>query len=158
ANDGMPDCVSAYAVGTKVYVACGLLDSFAAVENGVIAVIDSTTDTLLTSVTMNFKNPYGFFVQTPASSTYLGDLLIPTVPSCSDYGTGCIERVSTGATTTVACGPTNSELAGFANKLAVGDANLYVAVDTYDASFGNPTGKLRSLDLATGALAASPLS
>ena len=158
ADDGQPDCMSAYAVGTKVYVACGLLDNFAAAENGKVAVIDSTTDTMTGSVTLNYRNPYGFFVQSPVDSTYVGDLLIATVPSFVDYATGCIERISTGATPTAACGLTNTELAGYANKLAIGDDALYLAVGTLDSSFSNPTGKLRAFDLGTGTLAASPLS
>ena len=92
-NDGMPECVSAYAVGTKVYVACGVLDSFAAVEPGKVAVIDTATDTMVASVSMNYANPYGFFVATPADSTYVGDLLIATAPSMTSYATGCIQRI-----------------------------------------------------------------
>jgi len=158
ANDGKPDCVSAFAVGTKVYVACGLLDSFTATENGKVAIIDSATDTLVGSVTLNYKNPYGFFIQAPADSTYVGDLLIATAPSFSDYATGCIERVSTGATPTAACGLTNAELAGFVNKLAIDDGKLYAAIGTYDSSFQNPTGKVRAFDLQAGTLAPSPIS
>lgn len=158
ADDGKPDCVSAYAVGTKVYVACGVLDNFAATEVGKIAVIDSATDTLITSVDMNYRNPYGFFVRAPESSTYTGDLLIGSAPSLTAYTAGCVERVSTGDTPTVGCGPTNQQLGGFVNKLAVGGDTLYLAVGTYDASFMNPTGAIRSVDLATGMLADAPLS
>jgi YVTN family beta-propeller protein len=160
ANDGMPECVSAIAVGTAVYVACGVLDSFASVEPGKVAIIDSTTDTLLETITLNYGNPYGFFVATPPASTYVGDLLIETAPSLTDYTTGCLERVSTATPHTAACGLSNTELAGFANKLAIDDTggNLYIAVGTYDASFSNPTGKLRSFDLHSGMLATQPLS
>src|SRR5262249_20911877 len=156
-SDGVPDCVSAYAVGTKVYVACGLLDHFTAIHNGKVAVIDSTTDTVLTTMEMNAKNPYGFFVRTPETSAYAGDLLIATAPSFTSYETGCIERVSTGSAPTVSCALTNQEAGGFVNKLAVGD-KLYLAVGTYDMSFQNPTGKLRAADMQTGGLAAEPLS
>ncbi|HEY5943955.1 MAG TPA: hypothetical protein VIV40_00615, partial [Kofleriaceae bacterium] len=152
-NDGKPDCVSAYAVGTKVYVACGVLDNFNAVEVGKVAVIDTATDTMVTSVAMNYKNPNGFFMRAPEGSTYGGDLLIPSVPSFTNYATGCIERVSTAATPTVGCGLTNQELGGFANKLAVADDGsiLYIAVDTYDANF-NQTGALKGFDLSSGML------
>jgi hypothetical protein len=84
--------------------------------------------------------------------------LLATVPSYSDYSSGCIERVSTGDPTTVGCGLTNQELAGFVNKLAVADDLLYVAVGTYDTSFDHPTGTVRSFDLASGTLAAEPIS
>jgi len=159
-NDGKPDCVSAYAVGTKVYVACGVLDNFNAAEVGKIAVIDSATDTMTAHVDMNYKNPYGFFVRAPEGSTYTGDLLIPSVPSFSNYATGCLERISTGETPTVGCGLTNQQLAGFANKLSVAadGSLLYIAVGTYDNTFSNPTGTLKGFDLASGMLWAAPVS
>ena len=159
ADDGLPECVSAYAIGNRVYVACSMLDSFNPVQPGKIAVIDATTDTMVSSVEMNYRRPVGFLVPTPAASTYTGDLLITSLPDFTNYATGCIERVTTGTTTTVACGVTNQELGGFANKLAVSadDKQLYIAVTAYDSSF-NETGKLRSFDLMTGTLAAEPLS
>jgi YVTN family beta-propeller protein len=158
-NDGKPECVSAYVVGTKLYVACAVLDNFNAVEVGKIAVIDTATDMMVTSVNMNYKNPVGFFKASPPGSVYGGDLLIPTVPDYNNYATGCIERVSTAATPTVACGLTNQEMAGFANSLAIAaDGSLmYIAVDTFDASF-NQTGTLKGFDLQSGMLWAAPLS
>lgn len=159
ANDGKPDCVSAYAVGTKVYVACAVLDNFNAVEVGKIAVIDTATDTMVTSVSMSYKNPNGLFVRSPEGSTYAGDLLIPTVPDYQNYATGCLERVSTAATPAVSCGLTNQQLGGFGNRLAVADDGslLYIAVATFDASF-NQTGALRGFDLASGTLWTAALS
>lgn len=159
-NDGLPDCVSAYAVGTKVYVACGVLDNFNATEVGKIAVIDTATDTMVAHADMSARNPYGFFVRAPAGSTFAGDLLIPSVPDFTSYATGCIERVSTGDTPTVGCGLTNQALGGFANKLAVSEAGdrLYIAVGTYDSNFANQTGTLKSFDLTTGTLSETPIS
>ncbi len=160
-DDGKPDCISAYAVGTKVYVACGVLDNFVATEVGKIAVIDSTTDTLITSVDMSYGNPYGFFERAPADSTYAGDLLIGSAPSLTSYATGCIERVNVGGETpTVGCGLSNQELGGFANRLSVAadGSLLYIAVGTYDATFQNPTGALKGFDLASGTLWTAPLS
>ena len=122
-------------------------------QPGKVAVIDSTTDTLITSVAMDYGNPYGFLERAPDDSVYAGDLLISTVPSFNDYATGCVERVSTGATPTVACGVTNQQLGGFANRLAVtaDGSMLYVAVGTYDASF-NEGGSLKGFDLESGTL------
>lgn len=158
-NDNKPECVSAYVVGTKLYVACAVLDNFNAVEVGKVAVIDTTTDTLITSLSMSYKNPTGLFVRSPEGSTYAGDLLIPTVPDYNNYATGCIDRVSTGATPAVACGLTNQEMAGFANSLAVAPDGtvLYIAVDTFDTNF-NQTGVLKGFDLETGTLWTAPLS
>jgi hypothetical protein len=158
-NDGLPDCVSAYAVGTRVFVACGVLDNFNATEVGKIAVIDTATDTMTTSFAMNYRNPYGFFTRAPEGSTYTGDLLIPSVPDFQNYATGCLERVSTGATPASACGLTNQQMGGFANKLAVAPDGslLYIAVATYDNMF-NATGALKGFDLASGMLWTAPLS
>jgi YVTN family beta-propeller protein len=159
-NDGQPECVSAYAVGTKVYVACGVLDSFFAAEKGKIAVIDSATDTVVATAAMTHPNPVGFFERAPAGSTYGEDLLIPTVPSFTDYASGCIERVSTGGATSVSCGLTNQEMAGYATRLSVApdESMLYVAVGTWDANFTTPTGKLKGFDLDTGSLWTAPVS
>jgi len=153
--DGKPDCVSAYAVGTKLYVACDMQTNFANVLDSKIAVIDTTNDTYVTSVTTPYKNPLGFFAQTPPGAAYFGDLLIPLVPDLADLTAGCIARVSTGATTTVACGPTNADLGGFANRIAIDDKTntAYIAVAE---SF--TVGKLRTLDLTNGTLGASALS
>lgn len=160
-NDGKPDCISAYVVGAKVYVACGVLDNFNATEVGKIGVIDTATDTLVASANMNYKNPYGWFVRAPEGSTYTGDLLIPSVPDFTGYTEGCVERVNTtSAQPTVGCGLTNAQLAGYVNRLAVAPdgKTLYTAVGTYDQTFMNPTGKLKAFDLMTGMLAADPLS
>jgi len=136
-----------------------VLDNFDKVEVGKIAIIDSTTDTMTMSTNMNYMNPYGFFTRAPESSTYTGDLLIPSFPDFTNYSTGCLERVSTTGTLTVACGLTNQQLAGYANKLAVSDdgKQLYIAVGTFDASF-NETGKLRVFDLASATLWTDALS
>lgn len=153
-DDGLPDCVSAYAVGTRVFVACGLLDSFAVVEPGTIAVIDTTDDTLATTVTMPAGNPTGFFERAPAGGAFDGDLLIGTVPDFVDYSTGCLVRVSTGATPTATCGPTNQALAGYVNRVAIGDDAAWAAVTSFDAQF-NGAGALVRVDLATGTAGAA---
>ena len=158
-NDGVPECMSAYAVGTKVYVACGVLDNFAGVEPGKVAVIDTATDTMVASATMNYSNPSGFFVRAPDDSTYTGDLLIASLPEFTDYSVGCLERVSTGATPTVGCGLTNEEMGGFAAGLSISHDGslLWIAVNTYDNNF-NQTGKLKGFDLESGSLWTAPVS
>lgn len=155
--DGKPDCVAAAVVGTDVYVACDLLDSsFTPRANGKIAVIDSTTDTVRTTVALPFKNPQGFFVQTPASSMYAGDLLIETVPSFDTYTTGCLARVTPGTTPTATCAVTNMALGGFVTEASVNDT-LWLSV-IVDANFATVSGKLRSVDLSTGTLATASVS
>ncbi|HSD90719.1 MAG TPA: hypothetical protein VLB44_24510 [Kofleriaceae bacterium] len=154
-NDGKPDCVSAYVVGTKLFVACDRQTNFQNVLDSKIVVIDTTNDTIVTSLTTPYKNPLGFFVQAPQTAAYFGDLLIPLMPSYNDLTAGCIARVSTGATPTVACGPTNAELGGLANKIAIDDKSntAYIAVAESFTS-----GKLRTLDLSSGTLGATALS
>jgi YVTN family beta-propeller protein len=156
-TDGKPDCVSAYTVGTYVYVACGLLDSTFSSTMGKIAVIDTATDTVVGQVVTPYKNPLGFFARAPLAATYLGDLLIPLAPDFSNLTAGCVARISTvnPAAPTAACGPTNAELGGIANRLAVDNESnkLYIAVAE---SF--TVGKLRMIDLATGTLASGALS
>ena len=155
--DGKPDCVAAAAVGTDVYVACDLLDaSFTPRGNGKIAVIDTATDTVRTTIALPYKNPQGFFVQTPASSAFAGDLLIETVPSFDTYTMGCLARVTPGATPAATCAVANMALGGFVTDASVGD-KLWLSV-IVDANFATVSGQLRSVDLATGMLATTPVS
>lgn len=160
--DGNPDCVSAYAVGTKVYVACGLLTNFAALVPGKVAVIDTANNDAITSVTLPYANPQNFFVRTPETSVFLGDLLISTTPNYSNYATGCVARVSTGATPAAACaaGLTNDDLDGYQTHLDVSPDGelLWLAVGTVDSNFQNPTGVLRGFDLTNGVLWNAPTS
>jgi len=157
--DGKPDCVSAFAVGNDVYVACGLLDqNYSPRGVGKVAVIDTTTDTVRTTISLPDNNPVGFFMKTPASSMFGGDLLIPTVPSFDTYTAGCVTRVSTGSTPAATCatGLHNSDLGGFVTGIAVGD-KLWLSV-VVDQNFSTVSGQLREVDLSSGALTSTPVS
>jgi DNA-binding beta-propeller fold protein YncE len=157
--DGKPDCISAFAVGNDVYVACGLLDqNFTPRGVGKVAVIDTATDTVRTTISLPDKNPVGFFMKTPQSSTFGGDLLIPIVPSFDTFTSGCVARVAPGQTPTSTCatGLANSDLGGFVTGIAVGD-KLWLSV-VVDQNFSTVSGQLREVDLATGVLASSPVS
>lgn len=159
--DGKPDCVSAYAVGTDVFVACDLLDAnFVPRGPGKVAVIDTTTDTVRTTITLPFANPQNMFVRSPMDSTFGGDLLIATVPDFQNYSTGCLARVPVAGGTST-CGLTNAMAHGFQSHSDVykggGVEYLVMAVGSYDASF-NASGNLQVLDLQTGSLWAMPLS
>jgi hypothetical protein len=153
--DGLPDCISAYPVGTTLYVACGLLDdNFQARGPAKVAVIDTTTDTMIGSFDLPASNPIGFFVRTPDTSTFGGDLVIGLAPSFTDYATGCLARVGTGASPAAdGCAATNADLGGLANHYEVSPdgAALWIDVTTYDSSF-NLSGKVVAQDLATGEL------
>ena len=158
--DGKPDCVSAYAVGTKVFVACSLLDqNFTPRGPGKLAVIDTTTDHA-TVLTMPDKNPAGFIVKSPDDSVFHGDLLLSLVPSFDTYTTGCLLRVPTDGTTAPSCatGVTNMALGGFINGIAVGtDKKLYLSV-VVNANFATQSGKLRTFDMNAGTLVPTVMS
>jgi hypothetical protein len=152
ANDDLPDCISAYTVGTRVFVACGLLDGFAAVVPGRVAVIDSATDTSTTDIALPAINPFGWFAPSPSAGPLGGDLLIAHAPSFEDFSSGCLARVSTGNTPAATCAITNSELGGYANRVAASSEGslLWIVVDG-DAEVGPgfmPYGRLRGYDIA----------
>jgi DNA-binding beta-propeller fold protein YncE len=160
--DGHPDCVSVYAVGTKVFAACSMQTNFKSVLDSKVAVVDTSTDTYVTSATLPYKNPFGFFQRAPEGSTFTGELLIPLV----DFGvfgdntmppmlaTRCVARVSTGATLTVGCAIQNADLGGYPANMSVSadGKTLYLAVEE---SF--TVGKLRAYNLETGTLAPDPI-
>jgi hypothetical protein len=141
--DGRPDCVSAFAVDGKVFVACGLLDNFAATRPGKVAVIDVATDTVTTSFDLPARNPIGLFARGGAALG--GDLLLGTAPSFTDYTSGCVVRVTTGATPAAnGCLVSNQDLGGLANHIAVDpdDGTPWVAVTGYAGpGFDNPYGQ-----------------
>jgi hypothetical protein len=148
-DDGLPDCISAYAVGDRVFVACGVLDNFFADQNGKVAVIDTTDDSVETTFDLPSRNPQGWL--TPIGN----ELLIGTVPDFVDYSTGCVAAISTGDTPAAACGATNQDLDGFASKLT---PEGWAVVTHYDAEF-NTAGWL--VDLAnpgTGLTAAEQVA
>ena len=148
--DGKPDCVSAYAIGTDVYVACDLLDAtFTPRGNGKVAVIDTTTDTVRTSFTMPAENPQNLFVRTPVTSAFGGDLLIPTL-DFANTSTGCIVRVAPGASPAATCAIQNAELGGTATHVDIEDGatpRLWLAI-TSDFT----DGVLRAYDLQASSL------
>ena len=152
--DNKPNCATAYAVGTKVFVGCQLLDdanSFASRGlTGRVYVIDTTTNTVAATLMLSTENPTSMFEQLPSTATHAGDLVVGT----SDYGTGagCLERITTGATPTAAgCLRTNAELGGFANRVDFSTTKMVVSVGRADFSGGD----VRTIDLATDALDAA---
>lgn len=150
--DHEPNCMSVYAVGTDVYVACGILDSsFAAQTPGKIAVVDTVTATMRTMVALSTKNPISLFEQLPG-----GDLVIGTNPDFADVTAGCIERVVPGATPTApGCLVQNAAIGGYAAALAVQSLPaplLWIASSSY------PNGTLRGYDITTRDVWAEPVS
>jgi hypothetical protein len=167
--DGEPNCVSAYTVGDEIYVACGLLDPMSMHQPrgpGRIAVLDAATHAVKTTFPLANANPLGVFERLPAG-VLGGDLVIPTVPSFSDFSTGCVERVQTGATPRAnGCVVENQALGGYASRVDVqlpgelpgellGGPLLWLVVSKYDTE---PHGNLQGFDLMTSKLWPAPAS
>jgi hypothetical protein len=148
-TDGKPDCVSAYAIGTDVYVACGLLTNFAATTNGKVAVIDTTTDTVRTSFALPAKNPQNLLVRSPMTSAFTGDLLIPTLDFVTTTN-GCIIRITPGATPSAACAIQNTDLGGTPTHIDAYDGPVPMLFLAVTSNFTD--GKLRAFDMQTTSL------
>jgi hypothetical protein len=163
--DGNPDCVTIERVEDKLYVACGLFDfdiTFAPRGNGKVAIIDTANADAVTTVTLPSTNPQNYFVKTAASSVFGGDLLIGLSPDYVDYSSGCIARISTGASPTATCaaGLANSDLGGVLTHMesSADGTLLWMAVNTNNADFSVTTGALRGFDLTEGTLWETPIS
>jgi YVTN family beta-propeller protein len=142
--DGKPDCASAFAVDGQIYVACDLLDaSFAPRGPGKVYVIDSASDTVVHSFTLQTKNPIGLIEQLRT-----GELAVPTVDFSNSAG--CVEKFTTGATPASAgCIVANADMGGYASRIEFqpsGSPIMWIAVSAY------PNGSLRAFDLTTNAL------
>ncbi len=142
--DGMPDCVAAYAVGTKVYVACGLLDNFFASGNGQLAVIDTADDSVDTTLELPAPNPWNWF------SEVGGDLYLTIQPSFNATDAGCLAKITTGSTPTAACVVSSADLDGFSNRAFEVDGKLLSAVTKFSEDFTTSYGKLVWIDVEAG--------
>lgn len=162
--DGSPDCASIYAVGTKLYVACGLLDAtmqYAPRGPGKVYVIDSATNTKVAgaTVTLTTKNPITLFERAPETSPLGGKLVIGTVDFTS--GAGCTEVVPVdGTTTTATCLVDNTLLAGyFPSRYDFhGDDSAMVLWMATNAADFSGKGFLTGYDFATHALFPNPVT
>ena len=159
--DGHPNCISVAAVGAEIYVACGILDDsdpyLAPRGVGKIAVVDPAQGKMVASFDLANKNPIGYLVPVAGLG---GDLVIGTAPSFTDFSTGCLERISTGATPALhGCAATNHDLGGLANHYDVSPdgKSLWIDVTAYDASF-KLSGWVAALDLASGQLASKAMT
>jgi len=140
-DDDFPDCVSAYAVGSMVYVACGLLDTFSPVEDGKLVVIDTSDDTVAHTIDLPDQNPVGWLEQ-------VGDELVITVqPQFNSTDAGCLARITTGATPTATCGPSSEELGGYVARAIPVGGQLLAAVTRFAEDFSSTSGKLVWIDL-----------
>jgi len=154
--DNKPDCISAYPVGTRVYVACGVLDAtFTPRGPGKIAVIDTTRDVVESTFDLPATNPQGLIVDSAPAATWGGDLLVPTVPSFTDIRSGCLARVrTTGTPGANGCAVSNLELGGYVSRAAMSadGGRLWVAATVFSQDFSVQTGRLLAYDPVRGEL------
>ena len=153
--DGKPDCVSALAVGTRVFVACGVLDaSFTPRGPGKVIVIDSTRDAIEATLDLPFANPIGLI--TPGLGAE--QILIETAPSFTNPATGCLAGVKTSGTPMVTgCVVTNAALGAYVNRVQVSadGHKLWMATALYAPDFSSQAGTLRAYDAGRAALEAA---
>jgi hypothetical protein len=161
--DRKPNCISAALVGDDLYVVCELLNdnTFKARGPGKVYVIDTGTDTVRTSLTLTYKNPFGALEVIPGGLPMAGDLVIPTV---GDYpyqvSVGCVERITPGATPVAAgCLPTDADMQAIANRLtfqSLGIATQVMWIAAAAPDFSSQS--LRAYDLQARTLWQGPVS
>jgi hypothetical protein len=153
--DGRPDCVSAYAVDSKLIVVCGLLDNFSTVRDAKVAIYDPADGSLRTE-TLAARNPFGFLQPTPLDSVFGGDLLVAT----GDFEapmTRCVARINP-KTGQSACAIQNAALGGISSHLEVDlGRNALLVTATHYEGF-DLRGTLRAVDLGTGTVVAPPVT
>ncbi|MBC7975237.1 MAG: hypothetical protein H7138_09645 [Myxococcales bacterium] len=149
ATDGTPECNSAYAIGTDVYVSCQFLVDFKATVPGKVYVIDTATDTVKPerTITLVHKNPFTLFERIPSGSLHAGDLIVATVNDFTEPG--CLERFTPGATPSApSCWVTAMDLGGYASRSAFqfipgAEVTFFAVPGTFPAAdlraFDNPT-------------------
>jgi hypothetical protein len=153
--DGRPDCVSAYAVGSKLLVVCGLLSNFTAVRDAKVVIYD-TVDGSMRTAALAARNPVGFLQPTPADSVFAGDLLIAT----ADFGAPtaqCVARINP-ETGESRCAVQNEALGGIANHYEISpDQTSLLITPTHYEGF-ELRGALRAVGLINGAVGAAPIT
>lgn len=154
--DGVPDCATAIAVGTDVYVACQLLADAKPVRAAKVYVIDSKTDTVQAAktITLLHRNPISLFERIPDKTLHGGDLVIATA---NDFiKPGCVERITPG-TTTPSCWVKGEDLQGYASR-TVFQIDPYVEIAFFATPTTYPKSDLLAFDLPTDLLWAGAIN
>jgi hypothetical protein len=159
--DGHPNCVSAYVVDGRVFVACGVLDeTYTPRGNGKLAVIDATTHVHLTTLDLPVANPLGLLQPAAATGLAARQLLLGTVPDYQDFSSGCLLSITATASPTATCLLSNQLMGGYANHVesSADGEQLWLAVNGFSADDFSPFGNLRSYDVTTATLSPTPIS
>lgn len=162
-DDGKPNCNSAQVVGDRLFVTCGILDDddqwLTPRGPGKVVVIDTTSDSVLDQIDLDYANPVGFLRATVSESRLAGDLAIATVPNYGDLTEGCVEQISVTGPLAVDCLLSNEELGGYASGMAFAGATAWFAVtEGWDSEDYKALGAVRTYDVASGSLGADPLT
>jgi hypothetical protein len=131
--DGVPDCNSIYAVGTRLFVSCQIMDrnTFSPRGAGKVAVIDADSASLETTLDLSSSNPLAHFEALPG-----GDLVFSTAPGAlfgASNDSGCLERISTSGTPSLmGCLSRNVDLDAYpSDVLPVGNSVYFVNVASF---------------------------
>ncbi len=132
-DDGVPDCTSIYAVGSRLYVSCQIIDrtTFAPRGIGKVAVIDTTSDSVEATLDLGATNPFARFQPLPN-----GDLVFSTAPGAifgAANDAGCLEQISTTGTPSVlGCRSENTARNSYPSEvMTVGDSVYFVNVVSF---------------------------
>jgi hypothetical protein len=142
--DGVPNANSVVVHGGRAYVTLDLLDTaYQPRGKGKVVVIDTTSNTVVTALDLNYSNPYDFMVPR-------GDRLL--VSTFADFSAtqGCLEQIVPGAEPRVEpCLVENTAVMGIVNSIAVGPS------ETYRYRRSTPTSSRRRRSAASPATAPS---
>lgn len=152
AVDHNPDCNSAFAVGTKVFVTCELLIGNGATGTrgpGKVHVIDTADDSVEATFDMMTKNPLGVLEQLPDGNLAIGSIDFAT-------GNGCVEKITTtGTPASGGCIVQNTDLGNVASRISVDAAGNTLWMSVAAADFSSAS--IVSYDLGTDTLG-TPIS
>lgn len=156
--DHHPNCGSAFYTGSRVYVACGLLNdaTFVARGPGKIVVIDPFNDTVIRTIDLPYVNPIGLLEPTIPDAPMTGALTIGTAPSFTDFTSGCLVKLDLTTTPEPAsCLVTNQALGGVASQAQTAPDRRHVWIASVLLANGGPDiyGRLVAYDLAGNQLA-----